>query len=876
VNILRRSLIGGSAATLVAARTAKAQVIGRDGGISAGAIGYTVTVRLDAGPVYTYNPDTPGPNQTATDEGNFVSDFAGFTQRSIHCKRTDTALRVYFRKDISPNPNRIEVILELGHMTTKSSAVNLPGFTLQILKSDVPQPIPYATLANQSGTSTSPHFPSMGWFTRWRWNLTPRAEIRSRASLLPAGLNLLPNFSQSLATTFRCIDCGAGQFAYLSPHYSSAYNGIAYPTGNGTPNDLNPVGVNENCGLAAIMGGVGGRPDLGITTEWQANYVVNGNANAQAAMYALAEVAGGMPWCQRDQSTGAPADLIANPSYSWGNSGFDTPYVSVPSGSGGGLWQLEYNHTPQLSYVPYILTGDPFYLENLQFQANWLVGVNSYHRELGFAVNYADYLNTITALTPNIPLFPEYRNQTRGLAWSIRDWAMAYLATPASVPSWLLPKSYWDQGLTDNATYADKYGTNYNANFPSSPQYPDLELIGQLPGIADLEQPSPYYPYMCLGAGFAIAQAGRSEWLPYYTYFMRSPLAMASGTSGWDYRWPVSYAFMTTPVSTDYEATPGRLSSWTAIWNYHVDNAMLPHYPAEWTIGQGSNGLRPFGSAWAPTTLHQCNCWVCEVRSGIPSLPILGDVISFTISGSFGGLPVTVSHTVSIGDLTIMGAWSIGNLSLGPHPIVDDLVSKINANSSLIAAGITASTTTSTGFQTQQTTGRFFVNFNSATVNPIAISGSWTTTSAGSLYIQPNGDCVYHGSGAAAQFGRPLSYQCAKTGTSGSGGPSGTAFNTAVTDGSTAWCFAPEDKSWPLTTPGLGNSPPAAFPRLMQDFTNKQPYYVTSEWCGMTQAEWAGVPGAAACVANLRAEIDDWYTNVDTSLHNQFNFSIAP
>src|SRR6266849_791108 len=168
MKIRRRSLIGGSVAALVAAHAAKAQS-GREGGASVDTIGYAVVVRLDTGAVYTYNPDTPGPNQTAIDEGNFVSDFAGFTQRSIHCKRTDTALRVYFRKDVSPDPNRIEVILEMGQFTTDGSAANLGPFTLQILKGGVAQPI-QITMTSGSTTTTSAHFPSMGWWTRWRWN----------------------------------------------------------------------------------------------------------------------------------------------------------------------------------------------------------------------------------------------------------------------------------------------------------------------------------------------------------------------------------------------------------------------------------------------------------------------------------------------------------------------------------------------------------------------------------------------------------------------------------------------------------------------------------------------------------------------------------
>ena len=143
-----------------------------------------------------------------TVQENFVSDFAGFTQGSVHVRRDDTALRIYFRKDASPDPARIEVILELGHFTTGNKAANLGPFTLQILKAGVAQPIPTPTLAKPSLTSTAAHFPSMGWWTRWRWNPTPRRVVRTGSQLLPSGLNLVPNFSAALAQRYGAVDCG--------------------------------------------------------------------------------------------------------------------------------------------------------------------------------------------------------------------------------------------------------------------------------------------------------------------------------------------------------------------------------------------------------------------------------------------------------------------------------------------------------------------------------------------------------------------------------------------------------------------------------------------------------------------------------------------
>ena len=891
MTILRRSLIGGSAATLVAAGAAKAQLIGRDGSISAGSIGYAVTVRLDGGPAYTYNPDTPGPNQTATDEGSFVSDFAGFTQRSIHCERTDTALRVYFRKDISPNPNRIEIILEMGHFTTDGSAANLGPFMLQILRAGVPQPIPIIT-TNGPSTTTSAHFASMGWWTRWRWNPTPRSIVRTGSQLLPSSLNLVPNFSATQATKYNAKDCGSGG-ANIITAYSSAY-------APGQGNNRNPVGVNENCSIATAMGGVGGRPELGIVTEWQANWIVNGNSNARTAMMVLAEVDGGIPWCMRDSSTGwAPVNFNSNPLIGWypgkmqvSNLPYtivDAPIVPVPSGGGVGNWSPELNHTPSLSYVPYIATGDPFYLENLQFKMAYLIGANWYHRQVGWPVNTCDYGNSPTALVGFNQAFQLGRFATRGMAWAIRDVAQCYLATPASVPSWLLPKSYFKAISDLNQQQLDDWSVNYPTNHPSFPQYANLVAQGTL--VSTEIEYGFYMQYLMIALGFAVNQAGLTNWMPQYKFAGKMPLAWTEGTaSGWDKRWPTPYGQILQAVSTDYDSNPAAITSLADAWSFLKNNALLYQTNNNgWSVGDQTNGMRSIFPTWQPSTSYHCNSWVVEVRSGVPVLPSAGDVVALTISGSFAGSPVTVSHTVTAAEVAAMPSAVINSQPGSSTPVVDSLISAINANAGLSAAGITASiTNTNTGagsYHSERYSGRFYIAFNSdgssvrggPVIGPITVTGMLTTSTNNSLYIQPNGDGVNNGAAGANLFGRALSYQCGKSGVSaGSGGPTGHGLQTLVTDNTTNWCFAPEYKTIPVVVPGgpSGASPTFGWGGVYGYWSVSHPYvYWTA--AGLACMQTAGIAGASTGRANMLAALDAYYT-ANPGTTNQFNFSIAP
>jgi hypothetical protein len=823
-----------------------------------------------AGTIYAFNPDSPGTGQSATDRGNFTSDFAGFVQGSTETIRTDSPFRVLFRKDVSPDPTRIEVILELGHPTTDGSAANSGPFTFTIFQG-----------SNQVFQGA---FPSMGWFTRWRWNPTPRPEFRTRASLLPSNLNLVPNFSQSLATAFRAVDCGgSGSGSNIITAYSSAY-------ALGYGNNINPLGVNENCSIATNTGGVGGRPELGIVTEWQANYLIDGNTAAQTAMYVLAEVAGGMPWVVRDLGTGAPVDLVANPDIGFGGGGgnYDTPQVTVPSGGGTGVWTLEFNHLPSLSYVPYILTGDPFYLENHQFAANWIIGSNWYHRFNGFKVNTADP-NSPTAgnAGETIPLLPSYRGQTRGFGWGLRDFGMFYLATPGSVPSWLLPKSYAKSVLDQNQVYADNNSGSPNgsgANNAYVLNNTHLATFGSAPGSFEDEEGF-FLSYALLGLGFVVNQCGLSSWLPYLRYFAKLPVGLASGTSGWPSNWPSPYTIPYQAVSTDYDGNPATITSFADMWAYHWQNAVYCN-GLYWSSAGSPNLPSSAFPAWRPNTAYTCNSWIVEVRTGWPVLPNAGDVVSLTIAGTFTGSPITISHIVTASDVTYLSGLSLGNVTGLSTPIIDDLIAKINA-SAAGTAGISAATTVAgitTGYWFNRTaTGRMFLSFDSAVVGNIVVTGSYTVNgpnTAASLYIQPNGDPVNNGAAGSNLFGRPLGYQAATTGMSGgSGGPTGHALQTpTLVDGAVKWCYVPEAKTWPLVVPS--SQIPAA-PILAQIFATlrngaPEPQYAVWALAGMNCAVTAGIAGASGAAANLQATVNDWFTNEDTMLHSQFTFSIAP
>ena len=929
MRIRRRTLIGGSAAAVVAAHAARAPLMGRDGSRS---IGYSATVTMFGtgakynsdgtvsgtpnGAVYTYNPDAPDSHTAASDLGNFVSPFAGFTQGCVHCVRDDTDLRVWFRKDASPDPNRIEIILDLGRYHSDGSAANLGSFALQILKGGVPQNIPVYTMAGAGRTwvpggsshtgytnVTTVYFPQMGYWTRWRWNPTPRPIVRTGSQLLPANLNLVPNFNQALGNAYGAAPGGSSPVvAAYSSAFGSSHNSI-------NPTNYNPAGVNEPCTIATNMGGVGDRPEVGIAHESNCDWIVNGSAPMQRTMLLLAEVDAGIPWRQSDGGvTGwGPHDFIANPNFGWfyGHVGdtiaapyatIDFPVVYVPSSKGtppsGGLteWGIaDLNHIPALSFIPYLVTGDPFYLENLQYKLSWLIGSNCYHRASGWVYNSPDVSNLLSTarFDQAIPLSGV---EGRQRAWGIRDIAQCIIATPASVPSWLRPRSYYQALSTLNQQYLDTWRANAATN------YPEWNAIGNLI-ISDAD----YGLYICyenIGLGLMMNQAAQSNWLPWANFRSQASRALTDGVSGWDDRWTHQYGFFQVLFSTDYGIPPAKPTSYGDIWAYQAANAMYDantQYVNFWSTNIGGNGLGPLGPPWQPSHAYHCNSWVYEFRGGVPVVPNVGDTVSLTIRGSFSGSPVTVSHAVTSADNTALINLVINGL-VGTHPITSDLISKINAHPNLAAVGIKASTSnTNAGvgsYQSAAQQGRFFIAFNSdgtssaggPVIGPITVTGAYTPNGAPtscSLYVQANGDLVRNGpSASTVLYHRALSYQCAQSGTSAaSGGPTGATLQSpTIGDGTCKWCYVPEMKSGPIYAPGsLSTARRSGFGGPYK-YCGTNPGYIFWTMAGLAMIGDAGIAKAPLGRTNLKTLLDDWYAGNGgpSAARQRWAFAIAP
>ena len=220
------------------------------------------------------------------------------------------------------------------------------------------------------------------------------------------------------------------------------------------------------------MGTGGGRPDIGPLPGWYVLYLLSMDKVAKDAMLATADSAGSWPVHFRDETTtgilSAPSDMTKTfdmpvridkagvpPSEPITKAFRDYKYITIHENAFGTgpipstpvpcrifdsrpecivPLRPDTAHQPAIAYLPYLVTGDYFYLEELQFWAAWnFLGVGAGYREEDKGL-----LNW---------------QEVRGTAWSLRTLGQAAYITPDDHPL----KTYYSARVINNIKYYDDF-----------------------------------------------------------------------------------------------------------------------------------------------------------------------------------------------------------------------------------------------------------------------------------------------------------------------------------------------------------------------------------------------------------------------------------
>ena len=203
----------------------------------------------------------------------------------------------------------------------------------------------------------------------------------------------------------------------------------------------------------------GGRWDIAPLPGWTARYLMTQDRRAKFTVLGTSEQAGSFPVHYRDRATDLPISIDTYPDITILGAG-GAAGVYTCSDSCGTPYTPDVAHQPSLSYVPYLVTGDYFHLEELQFWANW----NTFY--------WGDHGGS-QGLVVN--------DQIRAQAWGLRTIGHAAYITPDDHPL----KDYFVQKLNNNLDW-------YNANYGNNPPTP----LGYLLNSPDLGQDNTFATWM--------------------------------------------------------------------------------------------------------------------------------------------------------------------------------------------------------------------------------------------------------------------------------------------------------------------------------------------------------------------------------------------
>ncbi|MBU7574164.1 MAG: hypothetical protein KAF64_12465, partial [Hydrogenophaga sp.] len=203
----------------------------------------------------------------------------------------------------------------------------------------------------------------------------------------------------------------------------------------------------------------GGRSEIGPQPRWTALYLITQDDRARASMLANADAAAGVPVHYRDEGSGQPLDVERNPNVAV-RFGTSTPKLPTPTGTT--IYTPDTAHQASFGYMPYLITGDAFYLDEAMFWASWnIAAVDPYYREGAKGLIYG--------------------NEERAQSWALRSIDEAARIVPDNHPM----KSYFQTRLANNLNW-------YVQNYPQNPNPANRSPFGAIKSPWDNKVAGPW------------------------------------------------------------------------------------------------------------------------------------------------------------------------------------------------------------------------------------------------------------------------------------------------------------------------------------------------------------------------------------------------
>jgi hypothetical protein len=181
--------------------------------------------------------------------------------------------------------------------------------------------------------------------------------------------------------------------------------------------------------LTAYMPTTGGRPEIGPYPAWAVRYLLHKDPRARDLVLANGDLAGSWPIHVRARKTGRVMTIDERPDFWLDGRGKDKPAWKpdrTPLDPKQPRLSPDLAHQGSFAYVPYLLTGDFYYLEE--------------------AYLWASYCLLVTWPAPRQGAKGIIADQIRGDAWALRNIADAAWIAPTGDPE----AKYFDEKIRNN------------------------------------------------------------------------------------------------------------------------------------------------------------------------------------------------------------------------------------------------------------------------------------------------------------------------------------------------------------------------------------------------------------------------------------------
>jgi hypothetical protein len=285
-------------------------------------------------------------------------------------------------------------------------------------------------------------------------------------------------------------------------------------------------------GIQAAIDTGGERQEIGLVTEWQADWLLRGTATSLAAMFQQAEMfAGDIDFYIPDQASGHTINYKqSDKHYSAHTLGreYDTANTyEIKHREPCNGWYLHEaeSHLPNIFYLPWVLTEDPYYIEGQQYMVGWAVGWDVYERQTVYG-----HLGERVLCS--------YTHEIRTLGWGVRNLAVAYRMSPTDGASWLMPQAYYEQLSSDYQLVIDELFTK-NPN----PLYSLYRQFGSDNYFQIFQQ-----SYAVMGMALADL-VGLPGWKAPLEFYFGMFTGVLGGMSGWDRQVPQPHDIASTTMA---------------------------------------------------------------------------------------------------------------------------------------------------------------------------------------------------------------------------------------------------------------------------------------------------------------------------------------